>query len=378
VSQGGGAELSTVLVLPAWYPTAERPLNGVFVRDHARAAAAQGHRVIVVVDQGPQAGVKGLFSLAEERDHDLRVIRLAYRPRTGRVAFLCGILAVARRLAREGEPVDVLHAHVHRMGWVATLAGGLLRRPVVITEHSSEWPRGLMSRAALRRARIAFRRAALVCPVSDELQQAIERHGVPARYRVVPNAVDTSLFHPPEQPSESALSRLLNVALHEEIKGVDFLIRAFASLVQERPELTLELIGEGPLTPHLRQTAAELGLGGRVRFTGLAAAPQVAEALRSADVFVLPSLSENLPVALLEALCTGLPVVATRVGGVEAALNGDGELVEPGDAAALARAIETVLDGSARFDSADIARRAADRWSIEAVGRTWDEIYRSL
>ena len=194
MSQADGPELSTVLVLPAWYPTAERPLAGIFVRDHARAAAAQGHRVVVVVDEGPSAGVRGLFSLTEDRDGELRVLRLAYRPRTGTVAFLPGLLAVARRLAREGTPVEVLHAHVHWMAWIATIAGALLRRPVVITEHSTEWPRDTITRGALRRARIAFRRAALVCPVNEELQRAIERHGIHARFRIVPNAVDTSVF----------------------------------------------------------------------------------------------------------------------------------------------------------------------------------------
>jgi glycosyltransferase involved in cell wall biosynthesis len=377
VSQAGGAGLSTVLVLPAWYPTAEQPLAGVFVRNHARAAAAQGHRVVVVVDEGPHAGIKGLFSLTQEDDGDLRVVRLAYRPRLGRVAFLAGLLAVARRLARAGEPVDLLHAHVHRMGWVATLAGLVLRRPVVITEHSSEWPRDLITREALWRARIAFRRAALVCPVNEELQQAIERHGIQARFRVVPNAVDTSVFHPPREGRATPPSRLVNVALHEELKGIEFLLQAFAQAARE-PGLTLELVGEGTLTPRLQEISRELGLEERVHFTGPASASQVADALRSADVFVLPSLSENLPVALLEALCTGLPVVATNVGGVAGAVLADGEVVAPGDPEALATAIGTVLRDYSGFDRADIAQRAADRWSIEAVGRTWDEIYRSL
>lgn len=365
----------TVLVLPAWYPTAAEPLSGSFVRDHARAAAAQGHRLVVLVDEGPRDDVRGFFTLAEERDGALRVFRLAYRPSTVRVSYLLGALAVAHRLRREGTPVDVLHAHVHRMGWPAVLAGKLLRRPVVITEHSSEWPRHMLSAAALRRARAAFRRAALVCPVNEYLQHAIESYGVQARFRIVPNTVDTNVFRPSET-APTGPPRLVNVARHVEVKGLDVLLRAFVAVASRRPDLTLDLIGDGPLTDVLQRTAAALDLSERVRFHGSAAAEQVAGALQLSNVFVLSSLSENMPLVVLEALCSGLPVAATDVGGVAEAVGRDGVLAPAGDAGALAAAIEAVLDG--RYDRRDIAARAAERWSFDAVGRTWDEIYRSL
>ena len=369
----------TVLVLPAWYPTARLPLNGPFVRDHARAAAAYGHHIVVLVDEGPSEKVRGLFTLREEQDGELRVVRLNWRPSAGRVAYLLGVLLVARRLARGGTPVDVLHAHVHRMGWPAVLAGRLLRRPVVISEHSSEWPRRLLTPGSIRRARIAFPRAALVCPVSRHLRRAIESYGVRARFRVVPNTVDVGVFHPPQQMIRRPPTRLINVALHVEVKGLDSLLRAFAILVERRSSLTLELIGEGPLTSDLRRLAEELGVTDQVRFVGKGTSEQIAAALGAAHLFVLSSLSENMPLAVLEALCCGVPVVATDVGGVaEAVEAGNGALAPPGDVEALAVTIETVLDGYERFDRRGIARQAVARWSFQSVGGTWDEIYRSL
>jgi glycosyltransferase involved in cell wall biosynthesis len=104
----------------------------------------------------------------------------------------------------------------------------------------------------------------------------------------------------------------------------------------------------------------------------------VAGRLRRADAFVLSSRSENLPVSLLEALCCGLPVVATSVGGVPKAVGTDGELAPAGDAPALAQAMATVLDEQRSFDRAAIARRAAARYSFAAVGRVWDAIYRGF
>jgi glycosyltransferase involved in cell wall biosynthesis len=366
-----------VLVLPAWYPTARRPLAGPFVRDHVRAAAAYGHRMVVLVDEGPDPGLRGLARLSEERDGDLRVFHLSYRPGAGKVVYLAAALLLGRRLAREGTPVDVLHAHIHWMGWPAVLAGSILRRPVVITENSSEWPRRTMRPGALRRARVAFRRAAVVCPVNERLREAIENYGVRGRFRIVPNTVDTATFHPGRTEAREA-TRLVNVALHVEVKALDVLLKAFAQVSNSHPELRLELIGEGPLTPELRQLADELQLDERVHFAGKATPTAIAETLRDSDAFLISSLSENMPLAVIEALCCGLPVVGTDVGGIPEAVGDDGALAPPGDPDALARAIEEVVDGSAAFDRDQIARRAAARYSFEAVGGAWDEIYRSL
>jgi glycosyltransferase involved in cell wall biosynthesis len=332
---------------------------------------------VVLVDEGPRDDVRGFFTLAEERDGALRVFRLAYRPSTVRISYLLGALEVARRLRREGTPVDVLHAHIHRMGWPAILAGRLLRRPVVISEHSSEWPRRRITPAALRRARVAFRRAALVCPVNERLQHAIESYGVQARFRIVPNTVDTEVFTLASGAQREAPARLVNVARHLEVKGLDVLLRAFAAVAAGRPKLKLELIGDGPLTPELQQLAAEL-VDEQVTFAGVAKPPEIAARLAASDVFVLSSLSENMPLAVLEALCCGRPVVATDVGGVSEAVGADGALAQPGDVEGLAAAIESVLVNYDRFDHAEIARRAAERFSFDAVGRVWDEIYRSL
>jgi glycosyltransferase involved in cell wall biosynthesis len=336
--------------------------------------------MVVLVDEGPRQRVRGLFELSEERDGPLQTVRVAYRPSTGTLAYGPAVLLVARRLARRGTPIDILHAHVHRMGWAAFLAGTLLRRPVVISEHSSEWPSGTITPRALRRARIAFSHAAVVCPVNAELRAAIERYGVQARFRIVPNCVDTVLFQPPAAPIERDCepSRLVNVALHLEVKAIDVLLRAFAMLASRRRELTLELIGDGPLTPRLRELAGELGVGDRTRFSGRLAPARVADALRAADVFVLSSRTENLPVSLLEALSCGLPVAATRVGGVAEAVGGDGVLAQAGDPRLLADAIDAVLRGHSRFDRTGIASRAAKRYSFSAVGGIWDAIYRSV
>jgi glycosyltransferase involved in cell wall biosynthesis len=335
--------------------------------------------MVVLVDDGPDARVQGLYLTTEERDGPLEIVRLSYRPRAARIAYMVAVLELARRLRRSGKGVDVVHAHVHWMGWPAVIAGRLLRRPVVISEHSSEWSERTLSPGALRRARIAFRRAALVCPVSRALRASIETYGVEARFRVVPNAADTRIFHPPQRMANAAPTRLVNVALHEEIKGLDMLLQAFALLATSRSDIDLELIGDGPRRGSLERLASELGIADRVQFRGALSPLQVSEALRAADLFVLASRSETLGAAVIEALCSGLPVVATAVGGVPEVIGErDGVLVPSGDPELLAAGIGSVLDGYGKFDRPAIARRAEQRFSRQAIGAIWDEIYRAL
>jgi glycosyltransferase involved in cell wall biosynthesis len=116
-----------------------------------------------------------------------------------------------------------------------------------------------------------------------------------------------------------------------------------------------------------------------VRFHGERPKQEVAELMRRADLFVLPSLFENLPCVLLEAMASGLPFVATRVGGVPDLLDGEyGVLTEPGDAAPLAAAIAGALDRLGRFDRGASVSLARERFGYDAFARIWTEIYGAL
>ncbi len=129
------------------------------------------------------------------------------------------------------------------------------------------------------------------------------------------------------------------------MKGVPILIEAFANLRDSHPDAKLILIGDGPERPVIEDRARDLELDNQVTFAGFRNQAEVADALGDADVFALPSFAEGVPVVLMEAMASRVPVVATRVAGV-------GELVEdghsgltvpPGDVASLARALDQLL-----------------------------------
>ena len=364
-----------VLVVPKWYPWPELPVFGAFCREHARALATRHDVVVLASLATPRPGF-ALFQLEDGVEDGIRTLRVRYRrPFLRPLAMGCqllGMLAAWRRLRREGWRADVVHAHVFEAAPPALVLGRLSRAPVVVTEHYTGFQRGLVNGYDRTIAKLSFERADLVAPVSEELAGHLRELAPRATFDVVPNVVDTAVFSPPDDRPPAG-ARLLNVAALAEKKGHRHLLAALAEL----PDATLDVVGDGELRDELERQAAALGLDGRVRFLGERSKEEVAELMRSADLFVLPSLAENLPVVLIEAQASGLPAVATAVGGVpELVDDAAGILVPAADPAALAAAIRAALDRS--FDSAAIATQAHDRYGYDAIATRWTAIYQRL
>jgi glycosyltransferase involved in cell wall biosynthesis len=370
--------MASVAVIPAWYPGPGRPLEGIFVRDHARAAARDNDVAVLVNEPDPPPGRRP-FSVSDQVEDGLRTFRIRHSPlpQVGTAGYLLGIRSALATLRREGRRVDLLHAHVHAAAWTGMFVGGTARLPVVVSEHSSEWAGTGIAPGALRRARIALRRADLVCPVSEYLREQIEAHGIQARFQVVPNPVDTELFVPRPPGPRGGPARLIAVAALQPGKGIGQLIEALAGL--GRRDFALALVGDGPARAEYEKLAREAGVADRVAFRGQLPKTAVAELMREADFLVLPSLGETFSVVVVEAMACGLPVVATRVGGVPELVDEDsGLLVEPGSGEALRAGIERMLDGHEDYSAERIRARAASRWSLDAVGDQWTDVYRRV
>lgn len=228
--------------------------------------------------------------------------------------------------------------------------------------------------------------------VSKDLQSyLIKRVGVPAkRITQIYNGVDTARFAPGPKPTgilpphfhgEGKIV-IGTVGRLQEVKDQATLIRAFAALLQRHPDkqLYLALIGEGPMRPPLEGLVAELKLNDRVHLAG--ALNNVPDALRSLDIFVLPSLGEGISNTILEALATGIPVLASAVGGnvelVRAGVCGD--LFAARDIAGLTRALSSyVLNENLRRGHAAVAREIAlNEFSLDAMVASYMRVYDDL
>jgi glycosyltransferase involved in cell wall biosynthesis len=272
--------------------------------------------------------------------------------------------------------IDLAHSHEFSMAvygaWAAKRAG----IPHVITMHGGRYYAGRLRRRLALRA--AIHASALTVAVSDHLARQMSRDLwlAPSRIATVPNGVPRIRAGRPSLREELGLddgARLL-VAIGNlyPVKGHVHLIDALALLADRHPNVHVAIGGRGDLADALATRARDHGVSERVHLLGLRS--DVGSVLSSADVFVLPSLSEGLPLALLEAMFAGCPIVASDVGEIGVALaHGEaGVLVRPGDPRALADSLDAVLRDPARAralgDRAE--RRAAAEYDLtRMVGR---------
>jgi glycosyltransferase involved in cell wall biosynthesis len=360
-----------ILVIPAWYPSPENPVAGIFVRDLARAVAI-GNDVTVLAPTSsiapPDNYEKGVRTLR------LPPTRGIGRPARGYSQFHAISRAVSR-LRKEGRPPDVVHAHVFAAGFFAVLVGRRWRLPVVVSEHHSDVVEGRLVGLDARVARSAYRYADLVCPVSPLLERSLLALEPRARCQVVPNVVDIDAFSLPRPAAGPTPRRhVLAVSSLSGYKGLRYLLDAIRLLAAERPGLTLTIIGEGPE----RATLESLAAGLPVAFLGTRSRAEIAARMSEADVFAMPSLVETFGIAAVEALAARLPVVVTSNCGVaELVAAHGGTVVPPADSGALRDALAVLLDRSDNLPPSATADLRGT-YGHEAIRRRWLSIYDSL
>jgi glycosyltransferase involved in cell wall biosynthesis len=289
--------------------------------------------------------------LAKRQEVALHAFTAARRPAASDAASLARLLRLVRT-------VDVIHVHSAKAGFLGRLAARLRGRAgaAVYTPHAwSFWAAG---GAEQRLYRALERRAARWCRAIVAVSEHEREAGLDAgigrveQYRVIPNGVDPGRFSGPPEP---VAGRVLFLGRLGPQKRPELAVQALARVRGRFPGAELHLASDGPDRETLVELAARLGLSGAVRFLGYR--DDVPALLSRASCMLVTSDYEGAPYTVLEAMAAGVPVVATRVGGVpEAVVDGEtGLLVSPGDAAALADRLARLLadpDAAARMGAA--------------------------
>ena len=288
----------------------------------------------------------------------------------------------ALRSALAEQPNAMLHVHDYKSALNAWIARGRGRMPIVATSHgqfSSTARLHLYHRLELS----LMRRFERVCMVSAEMRPLLTAAGVRDRaIRLIENGIDTVRFSPDAVPfprsdfgiADDAVVFGSAMRLTAQ-KNVPGLIDAFAQVARDIPAAVLVIAGEGELRDAATERVAALGLADRVHLIG--AREEMQRFYAMLDVFVLPSLYEGLPLALLEAMSTARKIVATRAGQVAEVLHGlPAEIVEPGDVAALAGAMRRAVPDSA--DTARLRERVIRRYSLATMAHAYAGLYREV
>jgi len=296
-----------------------------------------------------------------------------------------GLLRAAPRLARDlsaAGPFDVVHAFwAGTPAVLAALATLRSRTPLAVHVAGGEFAElpgigygGLLHVRERLKTRFALSRAVRVTCGSRFLQARLAAAGVDAG--LVPLGAETSLFSP-GAPEERDPCRLLQVASLNPVKDQSTLLRALRRVVDAEPRATLDLAGEDTLGGTVQAEAARLGLAHRVAFHGALASRELVPLFRRAALLVQTSLHEAQGVAVLEAALCGLPTAGTAVGLVADLAPGAALAVSPGDDAALAAGILSLLrDGERIRRLGEAARAFALAHDAGFTADAFERIYR--
>jgi len=379
-----------ILWLASWYPSEADPYNGDFIQRQAQALA-RFHPLTVIHT------VKDDRHLFETYPHtDIRVkgnlteIIVYYRPNFGAVGLLNRMNStllyrkyfretIQRWLRDRGRP-DIVHLHVpYKAGLVALWMKRHLSLPYLLTEHwagyvpenpDSYFKRPMAFRKLLDKI---FRSADTVIPLSVNMDKTLRQLFQLQETRIIPNVVNIELFNWEDSQPKSK-TRFIHVSSMVYQKNVDGLLRALAKLWEL--EKNWEMVMVGPAPHELRSMAESLGLGDVVQWAGEVPYEQVALEMGKSHALVMFSRFENQPCVILEALCSGLPVVSTAVGGIPEMIgNENGILIENGDEDALATGLQQLVKGEMKFNPAAIAEDAKNKFSYAVVGQQLADCY---
>ncbi|MGH7592650.1 MAG: glycosyltransferase family 4 protein, partial [Gemmatimonadales bacterium] len=280
------------------------------------------------------------------------------------------------RVVRRERP-DIIHSHnsspLVAAAWATLVAPGTR---LIHTEHGRSTTRSLLARVALR---LASRRASIVVAVSNDTAAWARRHGgMPAdRIRVVRNGVAIEIAPPSRPPGRR---HAVTVARIEKVKDLATMIHAAVDIVKLVPDFHLHIVGDGTERSSLTALAAALGMESHITFHGVT--NDVTSALAMGDIFLSSSVSEGISLTILEAMASGLPIVATAVGGTpELVEDGrNGRLVPPHRADLLATAVVNVLGdpaGAARLGRSS-RERVGREFSLDVMVDSYRRLYEAM
>lgn len=337
----------------------------------------RGHSVILGVFENTHVSPNSVAAQFESRG--LQVTRILCRRR-----FDPAGIKKIREIVRT-QNIELVHSHGYKSDIYAWLAARRAGLPLLATSHL--WTR---QTAAVRfyeflDARVLRTFDAAVA-VSDRIAADLCHAHVPGqKIRIIDNGIDLHPFDsavPVLKPELSVGDRLLigTVGRLVSQKGMPFFLQAAQHLLKQFSNLQFVLVGDGPERAKLEQMAKDLDLGTKVSFTG--ARSDMANVYASLNIFVLASISEGLPMALLEAMASGVPVVATEVGAIPKVIvpGKNGMLVHPGDAAELAQAIACYVRDPVLRDrlSRNARRDVHERFSSQVMTENYCKLYEQL
>ena len=395
-----------IIFLARWYPHRYDPMFGLFVQRHAEAAALFNDITVVYCQQTTDNGQQTCrdvsttptinkqdivdassnnsnFEIVRTLENNVDTIRVYYKKPKNKILSLLRFYRANMKALKMCKPADMIHVHIlTRLGVIAWIQKLLHKTPYIITEHWSRYLPGNGFGGFLRKlfTKIVVRNAETITTVTENLANAMRNHGLKNdNYVVLPNVVNLDMFHinPKCTDAINHVPTIIHISCFEDkSKNISGLLESLKIINDKGIDFQCTLIGEGMDLELMKEKAQNLQLINKVSFTGLLQGQELADKLSSGDFLVLSSNYENMPVVILEALASGLPVVSTNVGGIKEMVDETkGILVEPKNKEALAEAMIKMIETHKNYDANYLRNSVIEKYGYESVGRFLSKLY---
>ena len=387
-------ERKHIIFLARWYPHRYDPMFGLFVQRHAEAAALFNDITVIYCQEqralsiehnahNSQPTAHCNFEIVRTLENNVDTIRVYYKKPKNKILSLLRFYRANMKALKMCKSADMIHVHVlTRLGVIAWIQKLLHKTPYIITEHWSRYLPGNDFGGFLRKlfTRIAVRNAETVTTVTENLTNAMRNHGLKNNnYVVLPNVVNLDMFHinPKGTDAINHVPTIIHISCFEDkSKNISGLLESLKIIGDKGIDFRCTLIGEGMDLDLMKEKAETLKLTHKVTFAGLMQGQALADELSSGDFLVLSSNYENMPVVILEALASGLPVVSTNVGGIKEMIDDSkGILVEPKNKEALAEAMIKMIETHKNYDANYLRNSVIEKYGYESVGRFLSKLY---
>lgn len=373
-----------ILIIARGYPTDKYLLNGIFEFDQAKALQSAGCDIVYAsIDLKSIRRIRR-WGIKTFRKDGINVAEISW-PIGGlkeKSFDYFGKRAVKRLykyiVKRYGHPALV---HAHFLDY-AVLSADLCvheQLPFVITEHYSKMNHDVVDDHTKERAKYAYRKADAVIGVSEFFCDRLARN-TQIEPVCIHNIVDTSIFLLQNKSLRTKDEYIfVSTGNLKEVKGFDLLIKAFSRIAKEYSQARLIIIGDGIEKNHLIELARKLNIFDKILFKGALNRIDIAHIYQNADSFVLSSRSETFGVAYIEAMASGLPVIATRCGGPENfVIPQTGILVEPENIDELYNAMQDFILQKESYDSKFISEYAKNEFSPKCIAEKIIALYEKI
>jgi glycosyltransferase involved in cell wall biosynthesis len=380
-----------ILWLCSWYPTNMQPFNGDFIQRHAIAAALYNDIHVIHVAGDTLEKISETQHVINRSDGLTEHIVYYKKPSSFLFKFrdyyrwsYVFRKAIDQYISENGKP-DLVHVHVPmRAGLLAIQIRRKFGIPYVVTEHWTIYQphsivkydqQKILFKSVLYRV---LKKSRLFLPVSNNLGQLINKLVIKKDFEVIENVANEQFFYYKGNAITNFPFRFIHVSNMTYQKNVEGIVKCFSAFQEKFPDTELVLVGA--VSQAVQQLVGKTGLlNKKIFLKNELSYVSVAEEMQQAHSLVMFSRFENSPCTIIEALCCGLPVIATSVGGIPELLDEtNGLLVASLDEKGLSAAFGLMVSNYQSFDRNNIAVQAKNRFSYPVVGKKIDEVYSSI